>query len=163
MKIQRTSAYLAAVVLVASLGCAQAAANPLLSGYGGPGQDGQAVLGAALLNGPAGATSPSGVSTSADHAGSALRGEGVSTPSAARRGSEAEGGGSPANSGTPQPPASRRAHSEGQSIAIAPDAASVRAPALGLTGPDLLLTIGVLVALAITWGGTRRTARRRDG
>jgi hypothetical protein len=165
MKIERTAACLAAALVVAGLACAQATANPLLSGYGGPGQGSQAVLGAALLNVPAGATSQSGGSTSGDQASSGSAGEGVPAHSGARHGSAVEGsGGSRANRRTQRPSASRRTPSEsGQSIAIAADAASAGAPTLGVTGPDLLLTVGVLAALAIIWGGTRRTARRRDG
>jgi hypothetical protein len=55
MTRHRTITPLVGLCLAVSLATSGAAlANPILSGYGGPGQGNQAILGSALLNGPAG-------------------------------------------------------------------------------------------------------------
>jgi hypothetical protein len=52
---RRTITALALLTLAfATLSIATAGANSLLSGYGGPGEGNQAILGSALINGPSG-------------------------------------------------------------------------------------------------------------
>src|SRR2546421_57056 len=76
-------------LLLAAAACMPVAAhaNPLLSGYGGPGQGNQAILGATLLNGSGGGGS-SGAAAAASSRGY-VSGEGTSTTGAARGGSHA--------------------------------------------------------------------------
>jgi hypothetical protein len=104
---------LSAVAAVAIPGSAQA--SSLLSGYGGPGQGNQAVLGSALLKGPKGGSGgssgssdslgggSSGSSNSSDSSGNSSSGSGVegsSTPSAsAGRGSGTSSGHAGGSSG----------------------------------------------------------------
>lgn len=52
--IQRKCAFAAIVAATIAGGTTPAAANPILSGYGGPGQGSQVILGSALLNGSGG-------------------------------------------------------------------------------------------------------------
>ncbi|HEY1834670.1 MAG TPA: hypothetical protein VGG08_09555, partial [Solirubrobacteraceae bacterium] len=54
MRSHRKTTPIAAVLTLAlaALAPSAASANPLLSGYGGPGQGDQAIIGAALVNGP---------------------------------------------------------------------------------------------------------------
>jgi hypothetical protein len=149
-----------------------ASANPLLSGYGGPGEGNQAILGSALLNGPSGGGSGSaGSSGSAAGAGlasaqagggiaSARAGDGLASagasgqaPSAADRGRrsagaarKAAGNGSQTHTATPSSAASHGAVPGAQT--------------LGISGADLLdivLALGVLLA---TGALTRRLAYR---
>jgi hypothetical protein len=164
MKRHRTITPLVGLCLALCLAAPVAAqANPILSGYGGPGQGNQAILGSALLNGPAGGGGGSGGGGSA---GSGLSGENGSSTTATSAGSA--GGHSGASkqssahgrSGTPASspqriarprldPASaylaaERGHSVGQS------------GALGLGGQDLLYIILVLGALTLAAVFTRR-------
>ena len=81
------------VLAAASWLPAVAHANPLLSGYGGPGQGNQAILGATLLNGSGGGGS-SGAAAAASSRGY-VSGEGTSTTGAARGGSQAAGSHAP--------------------------------------------------------------------
>ena len=65
MKTDRITIRTAALALVAALAVSAAAplvahAGPLLSGYGGPGQGNQAILGSTLLGGPGGGASGGG-------------------------------------------------------------------------------------------------------
>jgi hypothetical protein len=146
-----------------------AQANPILSGYGGPGQGNQVILGSALLNGPAGGGggSAGGGSAGGGSAGGGSSGENGSATTATSGGSargrhSGASGRSPAHgqpgapTSSPQegaPPhldASRaylaveRGHSVGQS------------GALGLNGQDLLYIILALGALALAAVFTRR-------
>src|SRR5207253_1711120 len=94
-------------LLMVAAACTPAAAhgNPLLSGYGGPGQGNQAILGATLLNGPGGGGSSGTVAaaTSSGH----VSGEGTSTTGAAPHGSQAAGA-PKASGGAPR--AAQRVH-----------------------------------------------------
>src|SRR5262249_48861065 len=98
MRIHRASA-LAIALLVTLTGAASAAgSSPLLSGYGGPGQGNQAILGSALLNGGRNGGGGSGPATGGgtgratgggNEAASALTAGGVSPGPAIGRGGEA--------------------------------------------------------------------------
>ena len=138
---------------------AAARANPLLSGYGGPGQGNQAILGAALLNGPAGGGGGSAGGGSTGEGGSATtptsgasdgaRPSGASTSPRARGQSGAPAS-SPQKITRPSPDAAsaylaaERGHAPGQS------------GALGLTDQDLLYIILALVTLTLAGVLTRR-------
>jgi len=148
----------AVLAVLAAFIPAVAHANPLLSGYGGPGQGSQAILGAALVNPPAGG----GGGTSAGGGGSSLAGAspGVrsgavpheagssSAPAARTHGSRASGG-------VNRTVIERAAHN------AAPPRGEIRATSdtLGLTGADLAYLALVLFALVATAALTRRLAR----
>jgi hypothetical protein len=162
MRTQRfTNMSVVLVVLAVSVGGpATADAGSLLSGYGGPGEGSQALLGSALVNGPSGpsgggqgglgaeapATAASAVSTlavGAAHAGAAAQ-------PASGHGSGG-GRGAPRRAGT-----GRSAHP----AARAPRASSGTAEAstLGLSGAQLLYILALLAALVLTGVLTRRMA-----
>ena len=154
------------VLIAAACVPAGAHANPLLSGYGGPGQGNQAILGATLLNGSGGGGSSRAVvvATSSGH----VSGEGQSTTGAARGGSQAAA--SPKASGDASPRAARRVQRQSAAAHRSQDpesiyralerSASVSAggsPAL--SGSEVALIALALVALATIGVVTRRIAR----
>lgn len=155
-----TTAALVLVLVGVAIPSAEAA-GPLLSGYGGPGQGNQAILGAALLNGPSGgggggsqspATTPG---TSSSASSQSPSGAGAST------GAKSHGGGARSTRG-PSAGASAgrpRAYSSSSGL-TAPQAAVGGAPALGLSGADLVYIILALGALAVTAAFTVRLAHR---
>jgi hypothetical protein len=183
MKSHRT------IIVIGGLLVALAAALPapvlassLLSGYGGPGQGNQAILGSALVNGGRGGGSggASGGSSSTNagdgEASSAANGTGTSPSSS---GSGASGGG---KSGTASAPKGRReggrrgtgkSGEEGTPAADRSAAsfypASERVPAgegsgvLGLSGADLIyiiLAVGVLAFMGVVTARLAGTTRR---
>ncbi len=141
-------------------------ANSLLSGYGGPGQGSQAILGSALVNGPGGgggssgggATNLSGPAAGASFGGSALgtrsgaagssrRGGGSSTHSAKRGGSRPNASGSESGTYKPAYPPSTATSS------------AVESSQVGLSNSDLLYILLAAGALVLTGALTRRLAR----
>jgi hypothetical protein len=152
---------------------ANAASGSLLSGYGGPGQGSQAILGSALLNGPSGGSTGSGSTGSGSSSASSSR---------AGTGSAATGKRRPSASGASRR-ASRRAHSgaaatshgtrsssgAARTYTASDEAATSQARAqgsstLGLSGTDFLYLLLALAALALTAVLTRLLARPgRDG
>lgn len=140
-------------------------ANTLLSGYGGPGQGNQAILGAALINPPrggGGSAPPRGeTGTPAGSLGSSGAGAPVQSPAA----------GSPASnratrSGTERAHSRTRAggtsagggRANGSVPSTATPEAAVGSSTLGLSGADLLYILLVLGALAGMGVFTRRLA-----
>lgn len=157
-KSHRTVASLVAVLAVL-LAAAPASAleSSLLSGYGGPGQGNQAILGAALLNGPrsggdgGGPGGAAGFATAGATSGRTATGPGSVAPtgSAARR---------------PLPTVSRQGkHAASGVRQVLTTGASRPARAdsatLGLSGQDFLYILLALAALACTGVFTRRLAR----
>jgi hypothetical protein len=160
------------VALAAAFACllapTAAAANTLLSGYGGPGQGNQAILGAALVNPPGGGSGSAGNGSAG---GAAAAGTSLGTTSS----------GSSAGSGAAQTPPSARhraatgAHAVGAAAANASaggpranssvSALAAREPSLGssllgLSGADLIYILLVFGALGLTAGLTWRVAGR---
>lgn len=159
------------VLLVSAVGPAVAGANSLLSGYGGPGQGSQAILGAALVGGRSGGGSSGGGSGGGGSGGESPSGLALvegrasgSHPSATRVhargpgraagaavvGHQIKGGAS--NSGARTYP-----HESGVNTS---QTTSVSSPALGLSGADvmyILLALGVLILTAVL---TRRLVRQ---
>jgi hypothetical protein len=161
MRRLRTSTIAVPVVLLAVLAPASAAAGPLLSGYGGPGQGNQAILGSALLNGPdegsGGGSGSSGASPSSSGAAPEPAGQ---EASAAREGGKS--GGSPRahhvgrrDARGSRPPAGAR----GVARPFKP-IADVGSQPLGLSGADLLYLLLGLAALVMTAAITRILVRR---
>jgi hypothetical protein len=153
-----TTLTLLTLALAASLP-ASASAGSLLSGYGGPGQGSQAILGSALLPAP-----PSGGAGGGGGAG-AEGGEAPPTGTTSTGVSTAKKG--------QKPLAGRRAgHSRatarakpspaytGTDAAAASQASVGTGPTLGLTGADLLYVLLALGALAMTGALTLQLARK---
>ena len=164
MSSRRRTIWISLPVTLATLALAPIAAwgNPLLSGYGGPGQGDQAVLGATLLNTPKGG------------GGSSSSGGGAAGTSAAaltvQSGSAASGGAPHARKGT-RHPAAARAHAGTKAVShpTAPSGGSVDEVAatanssggtLGLSGGDLAYLLLALAALAAAGVLTRQLSRR---
>jgi hypothetical protein len=146
---------LAALVLAAGV-----LANPLLSGYGGPGQGQQAILGGGLVNPPAGGSGAggsgtasgsqltvpaSGPSASAVHSGTAKHTHGKAGATTKHAGSERSAA----------VPVSPQSAAKLQRVS---DTAS--ASTLGLSGGELLLIVLGLATLAVTAVLTRQLTRR---
>jgi hypothetical protein len=149
---------------------ATAAASSLLSGYGGPGQGNQAILGSALLNGPSGrggggaGSAGSGGGSAAGSANLEASGGPVGTGGSrggaarhasrsARRGKPAKGAAGAASKpdvgATPMPIGLARSASGGSGT-------------LGLSGADVMYIILALAILAITGAATRQLMRGQD-
>lgn len=172
MKSQRRAAMRIAIsALVLAAFPAAAHASPLLSGYGGPGQGTQAILGAALVNGPSGggggsrgggsqaagapSSSPGGQPTGSEarrsaaiRPGNALRGH-RTVPG--RAGGATLATGAARSAGTSNLPAGAYPVSE---TGVAQSSA-----ALGLSTAGLLEAFAVLCALVATIVLTRRLTR----
>jgi hypothetical protein len=181
MTSHRTITPIAALLMALSAAtAAPALAGSLLSGYGGPGQGSQAILGSALLNGPRGGGS-SGTSGGSSDASGGAQGANGGAQSSANTGTPTElGSGAPGPSvargrttaAGPSRHAANGALHEGsagiaESSAGVPSAypASERAAAaqtsgvLGLSSTDILYTLLAFCMLAFTGGLTRRLAR----
>jgi hypothetical protein len=145
---------------------AVATAGSLLSGYGGPGQGNQAILGSALLNGPSSGGGGGG-STGAGGSAGAETLSGTSNPVASSRPQ-----GTPArhhstssrpSSGTGSlgvtSPGGSGAYplSTGLARAVSGDSRT-----LGLSGADLLYILLALAALALTGLATRQLMRGHE-
>jgi hypothetical protein len=179
--IRRTIIRTVALVLGASALFPLAAdASTLLSGYGGPGQGNQAILGSALVNGPrsgggGGSGAAGGSATTASASSLAATGSGVAeapTASAAPKTSGPLGKRSPgparrhvSAAGTRQNPLAGRA-SPAVNYPAVERGAGHTSVALGLSGEQLLyaiLAFGTLMSLALLTSRLARTAAVRDG
>jgi hypothetical protein len=167
--------YIAAVFAVVAVLPGSALASSLLSGYGGPGQGNQAILGSALLNGPKGGGGSSGSQSSGSEAstGAIVNGEGSEASSerghASAGGSgSSKGGGSGSSSatrGNSRPGAAKGPRGRPSTPAAAPSfyPAAERLPAgsqgdsLGLSGSDVLYIV-LAAALLVSLGLLTRRA-----
>jgi hypothetical protein len=157
-------------VALLSLGCSAlapasaAAGGSLLSGYGGPGEGSQAILGSTLLNGPkgGGGASGDGSATPGGGRGAAGAGGGLAPGAAAGRRISA-----PVRTGTRQH-ASRgvkpQAAAGGARRELAPSvlrasAVSVASQPLGLSGSDIAYILLALASIGLTGVLTTRLAR----
>jgi hypothetical protein len=163
-RILRPAALVAALLLIA---VAPARADPLLSGYGGPGQGSQAILGATLIGGGpsegggAGSAGSQGT-VSAPTAGSVPGGSSSRTSAPTRRSAGRGGKGATVTSRRRGVGGAEAASSTaGPAADYLSAARSPAGPLLGLTGTDALFVLlgGALLALtgALTW----RLARGR--
>lgn len=139
--------------LALALWPAAADAGSLLSGYGGPGQGSQAILGATLLNGPKGGA---GGSSSGTVAGSTPAGP-PSTGGGGKQGTSGAGGASRGAGGASRKrdnPTSTPSQQPGPTlppVVRASDGTRI----LGLSGTDLLYVLIAVIALALTAAATR--------
>jgi hypothetical protein len=158
---------------------AAASASSLLSGYGGPGQGNQAILGSALLNSPKGGgggsagTSDSSTSLAAEpserSSGSANTETGSGAQPAPRgsggSGKESSSGARGSSKGGAQRKGRGRSRTGQPAVAASFYPASERVPAsqqgtaLGLSGDDLLYIVLGAAALAFVGVLTRRLSR----
>jgi hypothetical protein len=142
---------------------AGASAGSLLSGYGGPGQGNQAILGSVLLGGPSGGQGGSAGAGGGGSVAGSLGNSPASSTGAARRRSAA-----PAESrkhrkaGVAKSAAAGSQVQSGLLTRPAADAGTVSAQTLGLSVDDLVYIILVLGALAVTGALTRQLARPRE-
>lgn len=177
-RITITSLAIAALA-TCGVGSTAADAGSLLSGYGGPGQGNQAILGSALINGPSG-KGGTGAGRSGGGAGGSTQtpGDGslVAAPaSAAGRSAEASVSGATGKASIAAAGARRpaRASTGGGSVERAsagghrayerpsePAGAGSGSQPLGLSGADLGYVVLALVLLAFTGVLTRRLARQ---
>jgi hypothetical protein len=159
------------VALSAALPAA-APANSLLSGYGGPGQGNQAILGSALLNGPrsgggGGSGAANGSSSASRVATPTSQGSAASTTSAGS-GARRHATGGAAGRGS----ASAEGSAQGGAAGLAPGASSLypasdrggaaqQSGTLGLSGEDFVYIILGLGMLTLTGVLTKRLTRTK--
>ena len=160
----RTVTVLAALTLsLCSVGAATASAGTLLSGYGGPGQGNQAILGSGLLNTPGGGQgggSGSGAGTASGASGTSA------TSGSASGGSTGAAHGGKGTHGAPSHESAKGSATGGSvaagaGSAVVTQTASVSVPTLGLSGADLLYTLLAVAVLVMTAVFTRQLARRQ--
>jgi hypothetical protein len=168
MKAHRTIIFIGGLLLALAVALPSGAlASSLLSGYGGPGQGNQAILGAALVNGPKGgggsggssnSTSDSSTSSSADASAPAS-----SSASSTKGGSEKSGSGRSArrSGGKSSQEDAPKASSSARGLYPASERipAGQQAGALGLSSADvvfIVLALGLLVFIGLL---TRRLAQ----
>jgi hypothetical protein len=169
MTINRSRIRIAAVLLSATLAVSAALpltahAGPLLSGYGGPGQGNQAILGSTLLNGPGGGSGGSGggaQGSSSSGSASTLAAPmanagGTGGSSGTVRSSRSGHHGAPP-SGAPQSGLEREFATSSYPT-VEPAASS---SAFGISGADVALLLAALAALAFTGALTWRLSHTR--
>lgn len=169
MRSHRKTTPIAAVLALAltALSPSVADANPLLSGYGGPGQGDQAIIGAALVNGPGQGGSGGGGGGGEAPAGSvSLEASPSTAPAAGSTSSHAtahrHAGGSQSRHGSAvtsqrsAPVPSSASKSALPTVADEPSADVT----LGLSGSDLLYTLLAFGGLVLTAFVTRQLASR---
>jgi hypothetical protein len=162
-RMTRHRAITTATLMVLGLSAAApaaAGANSLLSGYGGPGQGSQAILGSALLNGPGGGQGGGGASGGGSSGGSGgASGSGASGARAQHATSSRGANGAGRSNGS-------RGEASGSGAGSQPyGTAGTRASAggsqtSGPSGAELLYILLAFGALALTAAITRRFARR---
>jgi hypothetical protein len=161
-----TTAATLTVIALSMLAPLDAGANSLLSGYGGPGQGSQAILGSALVNGPRGGGGPSGGSSTnlgGPGAGTSSGGSSVGAPSGAGGTSRPAGGSSThtAKGSGARPNASGSGSGTYKPAYPSSTATSsaVESSQVGLSNSDLLYILLAAGALVFTGVLTRRLAR----
>jgi hypothetical protein len=170
MRTQRRTIGIVAWTLGASLVLAVAAplaahAGPLLSGYGGPGQGNQAILGSTLIGGPGGGSGGSGGGPEAGATGTA-RANGLTAAAGTTRatstgrspGRRAQGASASGSAATSAAQASGGELSERSYRGFESAGGS---SALGLSAGDVVYIVLAAAALAFTGLLTRRLAGTR--
>ncbi len=158
-----------------------AAGSSLLSGYGGPGQGSQAILGSALVGGGGGSSSGGGGSSSGGAGGPSGPSRLGEPPGRTETATGATGAAAGGTGSVPAPKSARgasrsRSYGAGQkpagsagaagkggdraaTAALASGAGTGQAETLGLSGGDLLYVLLALAALAFTGALTRLLVR----
>jgi hypothetical protein len=135
-----------------------ASASTLLSGYGGPGQGNQAILGSTLIGG--GGQGSGGGGGGSATTGTAAGGE---TASGAGAGGSAAKGAGPRHGRTAARKAAKPAPGAYTPTSSAAASRDTGASTLGLTGADLLYIVLAFAVLVLTALATARLARRAGG
>ena len=168
MKAHRTIIFRGGLVLALAVALPSGAlASSLLSGYGGPGQGNQAILGAALVNGPKGGGGSGGSSNSTSDSSTSGSGHASapvsSSASSTKGGSEKSGSGRSArrSGGKSSQEDAPKASSSARGLYPASERipAGQQAGALGLSSADvvfIVLALGLLVFIGLL---TRRLAQ----
>jgi hypothetical protein len=173
---QHTISIVTLVAVAGGLALAPAAASAgsLLSGYGGPGQGNQEILGATLLNGPSGGGgggSASGEGSTRDSAVAGAEGVPAGAPAGgaskgragaagARRHGRGQRSGKHAGAGAETASTNGFGPRGALSARLASSANTVASPILGVSDADLVYIFLALGALALTGALTRQLARR---
>jgi hypothetical protein len=161
MRTHRAITLTGTIIVLALALVSEASAGSLLSGYGGPGQGNQAILGSALVNGPSGGGGSSGGGELSSSTGSRTGGaaQGAIPRASAHAGlSHAKG---VRGKGPPRTSSgSAGAANTPETVSRAPNATVAGSVALGLSGADILYLILALAALIATGLLTRQMARR---
>ena len=155
MKKQRSIIAIAALLATAGASTTATAAGPLLSGYGGPGQGNQAILGSTLLNVPRGGSSggPPAPTGGAPAVSSEPGGSSTAAPAPSR-------GSSTRRAAQPTGRQTKTAAADPNAIyAELERRASEPSGMLGLTGEDLVYVLIGLAVLALGALFTRRIVR----
>jgi hypothetical protein len=166
----RATATIATLIVAGAWGAVPAAAagGPLLSGYGGPGEGNQAILGSTLLggagSGEGGSGGPGGPSDGAEGiaatraSGSSAAGNGSRNAAGAggRHGRGARSGGRPAHNGSGAAGVGARSGPAHPALSLT-DAGDSQT--LGLSSGDVLYILVALGALSATGALTSRLAR----
>lgn len=143
-----------------------AQASSLLSGYGGPGQGNQAILGATVIGGPAGGGSSgsSRGSSASSGGGLALSSTPGSTPSTRTKAKSHAKAHTRAGASEQQAHASAGAPNayRASSTLYTTETAAVSTPTLGISSADLVYILLAFAALAVTAVITSRLVRRSD-
>jgi hypothetical protein len=158
-RLTSTAAALLALALSAAAP-AVAYANPILSGYGGPGQGNQAILGSALLNGPSGEGGSTGGGSTG---GGSLTAETAGSRAIQARAAFASAGGrtdSKLRVGAVSGSGSHLTHPYQEASVLAASRGAGESQTLGLSGGDVAYMLVALGALALTAALTRRLARQ---
>jgi hypothetical protein len=161
MKTDRITIRTAALALVAALAVSAAAplvahAGPLLSGYGGPGQGNQAILGSTLLGGPGGGASGGGGAGGSQEA-APTGAAGLSTAGSSHASA-------PARAASGAHPAARPARARLVGLASGSYPAFERTAStsrFGLSGADISYVVLAAAALAFAGVLMRRMVRPR--
>jgi hypothetical protein len=158
------------VVLSLALALALAAplaaqAGPLLSGYGGPGQGNQAILGSTLIGGPGGGSGgPGGGETATSASGgaaSAAQPVAGATQTSASRASSGRGGHGVSGAGTATTRSARPVVGELSDRSYPGLESAGGGSALGLSAAEIVYIVLAAAALAFTGLLTRRLAGTR--
>jgi hypothetical protein len=165
MKTHSTiTSILALLATLSAAAPAAAPASPLLSGYGGPGQGNQAILGSALLNGSGGGGGSAGTGALPMTIG---RANGTPNRATAPGQTTAGGPSKQATGAAPRGTDRERAGRGGEVSGVASSAypvseqrgAAQPSGTLGLSGEDLLYILLALATLAFAGVLTRRLTR----
>jgi hypothetical protein len=166
---QRTISIVVFVALLVAALPSAALANSLLSGYGGPGQGNQAILGSALLNTPKGGGGGGAGGSSSSSDGQAASSQSIETTSS--RSSDATGASKSSSARRSGKRATARKRADRDATGRTARDGSVIYPAassevttggsrtLGLSGADFAYIILALGVLALTGFFTTRLAR----
>jgi hypothetical protein len=137
---------LLALASCCALAPSASASSTLLSGYGGPGEGNQAILGSTVIGGSGGGGgSSTGSGSSAPQTVSI---EAAATPAASPRASGGGGGSARHQARHRAPAASRSAGATAPAKAVG--AQAVSAPALGLSGTDVAYVVLGFLVLMLT-------------